>query len=85
MSSKNGTFVLLQNGQAKCYDSNFQGIVNRLQELYKENPTVEYPTYRSRALNQPAHADWREAWKALYAHATAHMTEVVRTDVTYLP
>jgi hypothetical protein len=42
MSSRNGTFVLLQNGQAKCYDSNYPTIVARLQELYKENPTVEY-------------------------------------------
>jgi hypothetical protein len=46
---------------------------------------AKYPTYRSRALNRPAHADWREAWKALYASATTHMTEVIRTDVTYLP
>jgi hypothetical protein len=54
-----------------------------------EWPTVvalaKYPTYPSRYHKQPAHADWREAWKALYAHATTHMTEVVRTDVTYLP
>jgi len=40
--SKNGTFVLLQNGQAKCYDSNYPTIVRRLEELYRENPTVEY-------------------------------------------
>ena len=46
---------------------------------------IKYPNYRSRALNKPAYADWREAWKAMYATATKHMTEVIRTDVTYLP
>jgi len=54
-----------------------------------EWPTVvalaKYPTYQNQYHNRPAHADWREAWKVLYAHATTHMTEVVRTDVTYLP
>lgn len=42
MSSKNGTFILLQNGQAKCYDSSYPTIVSRLQELYRAAPTAEY-------------------------------------------
>ena len=46
---------------------------------------VKYPSYGNRLYNKPAHADWRNAWKTLMANATKSMTEVIRTDVTYLP
>jgi hypothetical protein len=46
---------------------------------------VKYPRFRNQLHSQPAHEDWRGAWKALMATCTADMTEVVRTDVLYLP
>jgi len=46
---------------------------------------VKYPDYYHRSLNRPAYADWRDAWKVLNARATKDMTEVVRTDVLYIP
>jgi len=46
---------------------------------------VKYPNYYNRSFNKPAHADWRDAWKALNAMATKDMTEVVKTDVIVLP
>lgn len=45
---------------------------------------VKYPDYRSRTLNRPKHADWRDAWKSLMATATVNMTEVVLTNVITL-
>jgi hypothetical protein len=46
---------------------------------------IKYPRYKHRVYSIPAHDDWRDAWKAINAAATKNMTEVVRTDVLYLP
>ena len=46
---------------------------------------IKYPAYHNRNYNLPAHDDWRNAWKTLMSNATKSMTEVIRTDVTYLP
>lgn len=42
---------------------------------------VKYPRIRYQLHGQPAHDNWRDAWKALMANCTADMTEVVRTNV----
>ena len=46
---------------------------------------VKYPRFKYQYHNRPAYDDWRDAWKALTAQCTKDMTEVVRTDVLYLP
>ena len=46
---------------------------------------VKYPRFRHQLYNRPAYDDWREAWNAMMANCTKDMTEVVRTDVLYLP
>lgn len=45
---------------------------------------IKYPTYRSRALNRPAHNDHKDALRSLIASVTRNMTELVDTDVTVL-
>ncbi len=40
--AKNGEFILLQNGMAKCYASDYQTILGRLNELFRKEPASEY-------------------------------------------
>ena len=39
---RNGEFILLQDGLAKCYSSDYQSILSRLNELFSKEPAAEY-------------------------------------------
>jgi hypothetical protein len=38
----NGSFILLQDGMAKCYASDYQTILDRLNELFMKAPAADY-------------------------------------------
>jgi hypothetical protein len=40
--SKNGEFILLKNGNAACYCSDYQTILDRLNELFSKEPAADY-------------------------------------------
>jgi hypothetical protein len=84
--------ILYQSVQPDEHRGWFRTSINRVMrdEFYANEwreviSLIKYPRSRNRIYNRPAHEDWRDAWKAINAAATKNMTEVVRTDVTYLP
>jgi hypothetical protein len=42
MARRNGEFILLQDGVAKCYASDYQIILDRLNELFSKEPAADY-------------------------------------------
>ena len=42
MSRQHGEFVLLIDGKANCYTSDYQIIVGRLNEQFQKNPAAEF-------------------------------------------
>jgi hypothetical protein len=39
---KNGEFILLQNGKATCYASDYRTVRERLREDFNKDPAAEY-------------------------------------------